>query len=66
LNLPWASEIKVEIPYRLTYKDSIILFFGPDVKNEILDGTQFLGTSNECQEEIERLGLSYPLPELPE
>jgi hypothetical protein len=66
LNLPWASEIQVEIPYVLTHENSIISFFGPAVDNQILNGIKFLGTYAECEAEIQRLGLTYPLPELPE
>jgi len=54
-----AEMIKVEIPiiYRLVYKESKIIFFGPKKDNETYEENEFLGTKEECEEEILKLNL---------
>jgi len=62
LNLTWASEI--ESIYKLIHDGTHILSFSVDVDSSNVEGTTVVGTFQECQEEITRLGLTWPSPEL--
>ena len=60
LNLPWASDIQIQLTYKLVYSGSDIVFFGPNNDNGVYEGTEFLGSQEECEAEIFRFGLSWP------
>jgi hypothetical protein len=48
-----------QIPYRLVYNENNdILFFGPQTEVTWYEGTEFLGTKEECEKEIIRIGLN--------
>jgi len=64
LNLTWASEI--ESIYKLIHDGTHILSFSVNVDSSNVEGTIFIGTNQECQTEISRLGLIWPSPELVE
>jgi len=60
LALPWASDVVVNPEYQLIHKDGIILYYS-FANSEIpqTDGISFLGTHDECEEEITRLNLTW-------
>ena len=73
LNLPWASgfvspvvdeNIVTETVYKLIHNGTYILSFSVDADSSNVEGTTVVGTFQECQEEITRLGLTWPSPEL--
>ena len=54
----WASEI--ETIYKLIHDGTHILYFSVDVDSSNVEGTKNVGTFQECQQEIDRLGLIWP------
>lgn len=64
LNLPWASEI--ETIYKLIHDGTHILSFSVNVDSSNVEGTTVVGTFRECQQEINRLGLTYTSSEFVE
>jgi hypothetical protein len=47
-------------PYKLIYNDNLnVLFLGPSTNVTEAQGTQFLGTKQDCETEIMRLNLRY-------
>ena len=62
LALPWASEI--ETIYKLIHNGTHILWFSVDEEYSNVEGTTVVGTFQECQQEIDRFGLTSPSDEL--
>lgn len=52
--------------YKLIHNGTHILCFSVDVDSSNVEGTTVVGTFQECQQEITRLGLTWPPPELVE
>lgn len=57
-----SAEASNDVPYKLIYDENLeILFFGPESENTEVRGIEFLGSKQECEIEITRLDLRYPL-----
>lgn len=64
LGLPWASEVTLDPDYKLIHEGGNILYFS--VASEVaIDGVTFVGTQQECETEIARLGLTWPVTPIP-
>jgi hypothetical protein len=69
INLPVVEEnieptVAKETVYKLIHNGTYILCFSVDVDSSNVEGTTVVGTFQECQEEITRLGLTWSSPEL--
>jgi hypothetical protein len=77
LNLPWASgfvspvdeeniepTVVTETIYKLIHNGTHILWFSVDEESSNIEGTTIVGTFQECQQEIDRFGLTWPSDEL--
>ena len=49
--------------WKLAYEDKTIIFYQKTDQSIATPQTLFIGTQEECEEEINRLGLSLSLPE---
>lgn len=63
LNLPWASGLVIGLVYKLIHDGTNVLYYS--INNELTDIIQegqqeFIGTQEECDAEIARLGLTWP------
>ena len=58
--------VATETIYKLIHNGTHILCFSVDVDSSNVEGTTVVGTFQECQQEIDRLALTWPSDELVE